>query len=384
MPPEADADLSNWRTNPFNRWAFRNVAEIVPSAAIDAGPGAPMPLPDAPASLDGFRLPGADGAVLDLRGFMQATAGDGLVILHQGRLVHESYANGNAPHAPHILMSATKSVVGLVVGALAASGEIDLETEVTDYLPEVAGTAFQGATLRQMLDMRTGVAFDVDQQRAYDAATGWEPAPGGLHGPGLHAFFAGLPPADTRHGGPFRYVSANTDLLGWAVERATGRSFAGLVSERLWKPMGAEDGAYITVDRQGAPRCTGGLCATVRDFARIGQLMVQGGLRDGVQVLPPAWLDDLADGGDAEAWRQGEFAGGFSGMTMRYRGGWYVIDDEPRTLFAMGIHGQNLFVDRANQLVIAKVSSLGVPIDFQAIALTHRAVAEFRRCLLGG
>lgn len=100
-------------------------------------------------------------------------------------------------------------------------------------------------------------------------------------------------------------------------------------------------------------------------------------------IGPAAWIADIAESGDSDAWRTGEFAEGFAGMTMSYRNGWYVIHDEPETLFAMGIHGQNLFVDRVNRLVIAKVSSQNSPIDYQAVPLTRRFVAEFLRCLLG-
>ena len=178
-------------------------------------------------------------------------------------------------------------------------------------------------------------------------------------------------------------MSANTDLLGWVIERATGKSFAALVSHLLWQPMSAEDAASITLDRQGLPRCTGGLCTTVRDLARIGQLMLTRGRRDGRQIIPRSWLDDIARNGDRNAWKQGEFAAAFGARDMSYRSGWYVINDEPRTVFAMGIHGQNLFVDQANRLVIAKLSSQHSPIDPGAMALTHRAVAEIRRCLTG-
>jgi hypothetical protein len=100
-------------------------------------------------------------------------------------------------------------------------------------------------------------------------------------------------------------------------------------------------------------------------------------------VISSALIDDIANNSDRAAWKRGEFAPFFGGLDMSYRSGWYVIHDEPAMLFAMGIHGQNLFVDRSNHLVIAKRSSQGAPIDQQTSALTHRAVAEIRRCLVG-
>ena len=375
-----DVNLSNWRKAPFSRWAFRNIRAILPAAGI--APSADVAaLPTRPIAFTQFSLGGDDGVPLGLDDVLRATATDGIVILHDGRVVFEAYDHGLTPHAPHIIMSATKSIVGLVTGILQASGDLDVDAPVTRYLPEMAGTAYEGATIRHLLDMRTGVDLDERRLRAYAVATNWDPLRDGETSQGLYAFFQSLKFQPKPHGGPFKYVSANTDLLGWAIERATGRSFNALVSDLLWKPMGAEDAGWITLDREGLPRCTGGLCATVRDLARVGQLVLTGGWRDGRQVVPRAWLDDIAENGDRSAWKQGEFAAAFGGRDMSYRSGWYVINDEPRTVFAMGIHGQNLFVDRANRLVIAKLSSQHSPIDPKAMALTHRAVGEIRRCL---
>jgi CubicO group peptidase (beta-lactamase class C family) len=387
-PLETDAgpnqvNLANWRHSPCSRWAFRNIRAVLPVADIASSADAVWPLPVRAMSLAQFRLGSEGGVTLGLDDVLRATATDGIVILHDGHVVFEAYDHGLTPHAPHIIMSATKSIVGLVTGILQGDGDLDVDAPVTRYLPEMAATAYEGATIRHLLDMRTGIDFDERQLRAYAVATYWDPLRDGETTQGLRAFFQSLKSPQKPHSGPFKYVSANTDLLGWAIERATGASFAALVSDLLWKPMGAEDAGYITLDREGLPRCTGGLCTTVRDLARIGQIMLMGGRRDGRQIIPTSWLDDIAGNGDRTASKQGEFAAGFGGLDMSYRSGWYVINDSPRTLFAMGIHGQNLFVDQANRLVIAKLSSQHSPIDPSAMALTHRTVAEIRRCLTG-
>ncbi|MBX3480666.1 MAG: serine hydrolase [Caulobacter sp.] len=376
MPPpsETRADLSNWRSRPHSIAAFRNIDQLMPTAPIAAGSA--WALPPSPASLEDLTVR-AGGQALSLEAVMQATAGDGLVVLKDGRLVLETYANGLGRHDRHIVMSATKSVVGLVVGILVGEGLMDVAAPVSDLIPEVANGPYAGATLRQLIDMRAGVALTLEQQAAYNAASGWEPVAPGETG-GLHAFFSTLEGPPARHGGPFRYVSANTDLVGWAIERAAGAPFSQLVSERLWVPAGAEDDGAITLDPAGDPRTTGGLCCTVRDFARLGQRLVEGD-----PMVPAAWIEDIATGGDPEAWRQGEFAAGFGGMTMRYRSGWYVIDDAPQTLFAMGIHGQNLFLDRANNIVVAKVSSHNDPFDPRAVGLNHLLFNAIWRMLLG-
>jgi hypothetical protein len=153
----------------------------------------------------------------------------------------------------------------------------------TDVIPEVAGTAYQGATIRHLLDMRAGVAFDEDYLAtsgpivAYRKAANWNPLEPDDTPSDLRSFYREMTKSAGPHGGPFNYVSPNTDLLGWVIERATGERYADLMAELLWKPMGAARSAYITVDRLGAPRCAGGVCTTVRDLARVGQLMVDAG-----------------------------------------------------------------------------------------------------------
>src|SRR6185436_4234552 len=126
------------------------------------------------------------------------------------------------------------------------------------------------------------------------------------------------------------------------------------MSELLWKPMGAERSAYITVDRLGAPRTAGGMCATLRDLARVGQLVADGGRRGATEIIPAAWLEDIARNGDAAAWAAGSFVEYFPGLDIHYRAKWYVLRGREPLVFGWGIHGQNLFVDRARQLVIAK------------------------------
>ena len=378
------ADLSNWRASPFSRWAFHYVDKVLPVAAIAAGPQA-MALPDALQPLDERVRLSVGGRSLDLAAVLQATATDGIVVLQDGRVVYERYFNGMTQESPHILMSATKSVVGLIAGILQGQGALDVDALVSRYVPEIEGTAYAEATVRHLLDMRTGVVLDGEVLGAYTAASHWDPVAEEAARPSFHEFFSTMAAPHRPHGGAFSYISANTDLLGWVLERAAGEPFAALASRLLWAPMGAERGALITTDRAGSPRCTGGLCATVRDFARLGQLMVQQGQRDGAAVVPLGWVEDIGANGDREAWRTGEFGERFAPLSrsMSYRSGWYVVDGPPRMLFATGIHGQNLFVDEASRLVVAKVSSQADRVDERATGLTHMAVAAIRRCLTG-
>lgn len=254
--PAAQATLANWRTAPFNRWGFQHVRELVPSADIANDPERASALPPAHEDLSGLGL----DAEQTLAGFLQDTDTDAFVVLRKGRVVFEHYANGMSAHTPHILMSVSKSMLGLLAGILAARGVLDVERRVIDYMPELARTAYAGASVRQLLDMRVGIAFDEDYLATagpiieYRKATNWNPLGAGEAPSDLHSFFGTLTQSDGAHGGRCHYVSPNTDLLGWVIERAAGARYADLMSELLWRPMGAERSAYITVDRLGAPR----------------------------------------------------------------------------------------------------------------------------------
>ncbi|MGH7388352.1 MAG: serine hydrolase domain-containing protein [Candidatus Rokuibacteriota bacterium] len=385
--PEGQVTLANWRTPPFNRWAFHHVREIVPSADIPHDPDTALGLPSAPVDMGTLRIDGDGGRALSLDEFLDETNTDGVVIVHRDRIVFERYANGMTAESPHILMSVSKSLLGLLAGVLAARGDLEPDRPVTDVVPEVAGTAYRGATIRHLLDMRAGIAFDEDYLAtsgpiiAYRKAASWNPLEPGDTPADLRSFYREMTKSAGPHGGPFNYVSPNTDLLGWAIERATGERYANLMSELLWKSMGAARSAYITVDRLGAPRCAGGVCATVRDLARIGQLMVEGGALGGTQVVPESWIEDIARSGDPEAWVAGNGARYFPGFPIRYRSKWYVLDGEAPMLFGVGIHGQNLFLDRRHGIVIAKVSSQAIPMDTARIVLATRAASRIMEFL---
>ena len=189
-------------------------------------------------------------------------------------------------------MSVSKSLLGLLIGILIDRGKLDPERLVTDVLPELLGTAYEGAKIWHLLDMRADVAFDEDYLALsgpiveYRKSTNWNPPDPGASPSDLRSFYQTLRSSEGHHGGRFHYISPNTDLLGWIVERAADERYADLMSRYLWRPMRAECSAYITVDRLGAPRCAGGVCTTARDLARIGQLIVDNGVVAGRRSSP--------------------------------------------------------------------------------------------------
>ncbi len=389
FPPstELQVTLANWRKPPFNKWSFKHVREIVPTAEIGNDPQNVRELPTAPYDFGELRINEA-GKSSSLESFLRATDTDGFMVMRAGNILYEFYDNGMTRDTPHILMSVSKSVLGLIVGILVQRGILDLNALVTRFIPEVQNTAYAGATLRNLMDMRVGVVFDEDYLAStgpiieYRKAQNWDPLAPGESPRDLRTFFTSLVHKDGTHGGRLHYVSPNTDLMGWVIERATGERYADLVSELLWRPMGAARSAYITVDRLGAPRCAGGFCATTGDLARLGLLLAEDGTYAGKQIVPLNWIEDILTQGDTNAWDNGDYAKYFPLMSIHYRSKWYVLRGAAPMMFGVGIAGQNLFIDGKNQIVIAKFSSQALPMDEKRILLTMRGVEGMRSYLL--
>jgi len=385
LAPDQQVTLSNWRTPPFNRWAFNHVSELVPSAMIRAHPRADS-LPVQPIDL-GRCTVRYEQADWTLDQWLQQTYTDSLVVLKNGHIAYEYYADGQSPSVPHIWMSVTKSVLGLMAGIMAEKYPIDLDSPLVGHIPELQGSAFEGATIRHALDMRVGIQFNED----YHARNGaiieyrkshlWDPTPVGEPQTYLRQFFSTLRTRDGEHGGRFHYVSPNTDLLGWLIERTTGERYADLLSNWLWKPINAERDAYITVDRLGAPRCAGGLCAVPRDMARIGRLLVTGGRVGNVQVVPKQWVDDILSFDGRQAWRSGDFYDLFDQADLHYRSKWYVKRADRPLVNGVGVFGQHVFVDPAADLVISKCSSQPLPLEKSFISMTMAGVEGLRQIL---
>ena len=347
------AKLDNWRTTPYSKWSFHHVREIVPSAEIKNNNQVILPLSE---NIKTF-------ANLNISKIMDETETDAIVITKDNDILFEKYNNKMTKSSPHILFSVSKSILGLLVGSLVESKELKEDDLVIKYIPELDGTAYSDATIRDLLDMRVGVKFDEDYTAVsgpivnYRYAANWNPVPKGVEAGDLRSFMSSLTERDGKHGGRFHYVSPNTDLMAWVCERATGVRYAELLSERLWTPIGAEYSGYITVDRIGAARAAGGVCFTARDLARVGLLIANNGYANGKQIISETWIDDIVNNGSDDAWKKREGMDEFGNMPIHYRSFWYVQKDGDPLVHGLGIHGQYLFIDLKLKLSIAWFSS---------------------------
>ena len=167
--------------------------------------------------------------------------------------------------------------------------------------------------------------------------------------------------ASGEHGKAYQYCSANTDVLAWLISEVTQRSYQDLLTQYLWQPMGAHDDATVIVDGEGLSVGNGGISCTTRDLARFGLLMVNGGRANGQQVVPAAWVEATFDGASADVesadYLQALHPGG------SYKNKWWITAGSSREIFGVGIYGQYVWVDPTGKTVIAKFSSLPIPVD---------------------
>ena len=347
------ANLDNWRKTPFSKWAFHHVREIVPTANIENKSGL----------VNNLRLNIQKFSDLNLDKVMEETETDSLVIAKDDTILFEKYNNGMSENSPHILFSVSKSILGLIVGALIESKTLKESDLIIRFIPELKMTAYSDATIRDLLDMRVGVKFDEDYTATtgpiinYRYAANWNPVPAGIEAGDLKSFMETLNDRDGLHNDRFHYVSPNTDLLAWVCERASGMRYSDLLSDLLWTPLGAESSGYITVDRLGGMRAAGGVCFTARDLARVGLMIASYGYANNKQIIPEVWIKDIIQNGSDSAWEKRIGMDEFGNMPMHYRSFWYVQKNGDPLIHGLGIHGQYLFIDPKLNLSVAWFSS---------------------------
>jgi CubicO group peptidase (beta-lactamase class C family) len=360
--PESQVTLANWQDPPFNRWAFKHLRELIPSHVIPAAPPGAAPLPASALPLGNPPLTRLDGSAATLDAVLAETFTDAFLVMHDGQVVAERYYDGMTAGTRHLLMSVSKSILGCVAGVLADRGLLDPRAPVTAYVPEAARSGYAGATIRDLLDMRTGVAFRETytapdaEVRVMERSMGWRPMQP-ADPQGAYPYLLTLGSAGP-HGGDFSYRSADSDMLGWACERASGIRTADLVSALVWQPIGAEADAEITCDPLGSAIPDGGISATARDLARFGQMLVDDGVARGQVVVPEAWLADVRspEPGVRDAFARTDNEPVLPGGWYRSQF-WVIPGPGGPVLVCLGIHGQLIYADRASRTVVVKMST---------------------------
>jgi CubicO group peptidase (beta-lactamase class C family) len=273
-------------------------------------------------------------------------------------VLFEYYADAMKPSDTHLLMSVSKSLTSTLCGVFVERGLVNPDGAVVDYIEELRGSAWEGCTVQHLLDMRAGTRWDYEEDEMKICDVSDYRAHSRRDIPPDTASWIRLIENSHEHGGSFRYVSLESDVLGWVLERAGGGRFADLFSREIWSAIGAERDAEIVLDNSGFSIVEGGICTTLRDLGRFGQMCLQAGELSGRQLVPADWLARLGV-------RDQELIGAYSGAPEYdpakpdafYHDNWWIFDALRGVYSGIGINGQALLIHHPTRTVVVKFSS---------------------------
>ena len=381
-PPSADKQVTfqNGGQFPNLRWTLQHMRELVPSRNVWRGRGAAGDLTRAERDWSSFAFTDERGQRLGVDAYAERTYTDALVVLHKGRVMLERYWTGMTPDTLHSVFSVTKSLTGMLASQLIAEGKLDPAAKVSRYLPELAGSAWEDATVQQTLDMTASVKFREDyadptsEVIQYAISSGLVPMPPTWNGPRDTISFLKTLRKEGEHGAGYGYKTVHSEIVGWLIHRVTGKPFSQNLSERVWSRMGAENDASINIDRLGFESMGSGFNATARDLARLGEVLRNEGKVGGVfsrqELLSKAAVDMIRTGGDRDKFKAG---GQPARPGYSYRNQWWIVHNADGAYEASGIHGQYIHINPAAEVVIVRLGSSPVASNGPAHGLHMRA-----------
>lgn len=348
--------LRNWLQFPHNPWSFRHMRELFPTGEVGTGGRTPSKLATGP-RLDVERLTfkDADGQDVTAGDYFRREFVDGFIVLHRGRVVFENYYASMKPGDRHLWQSMTKSFTGLMAEVLIEKGKLDPSRTAESYVPELQGTPWGQATLRQLLDMEVNV--EEPSTRAAELPPDfWSKA----------HFLETLKTSGAVQKGPngatWFYTNNAPQTVGLVLAKVSGKSWHALAQELVWDKLGAQSSADIWLDTQAQAAAAGGFSSTLRDAARFGQMMVDEGRVGDRQVVPASVIRRLRqNAGNATRTAQGNVLMLRQRPDMAYKSYWYQDSGPSGTLEALGIFGQHLHANPAERIVIVQFGSYTGP-----------------------
>ena len=329
---------------------YRNMDKLRPTRKIAAG-GAVLKLPEKRVDLGDVEIT-ADGQTLTVDEYFIQQNVAGLLVIKDGNIIYERYGLGNTEHSLWVAFSVAKSVTSMLIGAAIQDGYIkSLDEKVTDYLPRLKHSAYDQSNIRNLLQMSSGVEWNEDYaDPESDIGIIARESPDTLE---LYEYLRHKP-SDAAPGEIFNYNTAETNLAGTLLRAAIGNNLATYLSEKIWAPYGMESDASWMLSEAGGGEY-GGCCinATLRDYGRLGLFALNDGqLADGTRVLPPGWMEESTTPSK-----------GYAGY------GYFWWLGEGSDYRAVGIYGQAIFIDPAENVIIAQHSARAVASNKQDWAL---------------
>ena len=354
-------NIDDWdEGGPLMRYVFLNMSEFWNHSIIHrSGPIRTLPAKSR-SEVARFRV-NVESGEMPLDDYVNASTVNGAIVLHKGDIVYESYPRMR-PYDKHLYMSVSKSLAATLIAILEDRELVDVETSIETYLPTLAGSGWDGVSVRDILDMASGIGCleleagaYTDPSKCYyqyEASLGWlrrtaETADNA---------FDYMPTLESHRpaGEAFEYTSPNTFILGWLAEEVTGRTLVELLSEEIWQKIGAESDAIIIAPRFGVPIISGGISSTLRDMARFGLQFTPSGRKDQSSFVSERYLHNIQQGGRPEIFNaardEPRMVAGEPALHNSYQ--WdFVMEDGD--FFKSGYGGQGLYVSTTHDLVVA-------------------------------
>ena len=366
FPPPKDKRLSaadgSFFRFPALRWTVVHMREFAPTVKVSRGLAASSPLQyELDPGIDTITfLPWDATEEMTWEESLFKNYTDGMLIMHRGKVVYEKYFGELSEEQVHAVMSVSKTFTGTLAAILVAEGKLDEKALVSEYIPELAESAYGDATVRQVMDMTTGLAFS--ENYADPNAEIWAFSAAGnpmlnqkeYQGPVGYFEYLQTLKKEGEHGEVFGYRTVNTDALGWIVSRVTGQKLSSYLSERIWKKLGMEQDAYYQIDAVGTPFAGGGFNAGLRDLARFGEMIRNDGVYNGQRIIPQAAVADILKGGDKAAFAKSVY-NKLEGWS--YRNMWWMTHNEHKAFAARGVHGQTIYIDPTAEMVLVRLAS---------------------------
>ena len=386
-PIEYQVTLDNWRKYPFNSWSFVNVRNLIPTSPIYNNPDKKVILQKQLIDIDDLVIDHKNTSY-KLKEIFKICDTDAFLVMHKGKIKFEFYDKFTRFNTPHIIFSVSKSLTSLLTGILVEKKVINLNNYISHILPETKGTAYEDATVRNVLDMSIASGFIEDYTgqaeifKKYRSSTGWDlPETNSTQTvKGLHDFLSSMPKSNQKHGKKYHYCSPHSDLLGWIIERASGENYSKIMADLLFKKAGINHEANVTVDKWGASRAAGGISVSPYDLLLLSELVRNHGSNKNGQVIPAAWIEDFVNNKNNNSYLNQDNLERFP--NGNYRSKWYQTGFKDNEYCAIGIHGQNIWINPQKEITIVRMSSASDPINIKTEELMFSVFNEISKIFI--
>jgi len=352
----------NWLRPPYKYWSIKNVDKLF-SVGIIAKGEKNTPLEKGSFDLTDLKIEQFDGKIYGFEEHLDSNRTDGFLVLNKGKIIYEKYFGNMTENSTHNWFSVSKSLTGLTAAILAAEGKIDLQKTTTDYLPELKGSAWDGATVQQVMDMTVNLQYNEAYNNPKSDAYKFAKVIQFVDVPGPPSPFKDMldyfktVKKGENHEGIFHYVSSNTELIGMIISKVTGKKTSAVMSEKVWSKMGAEQDGFVVQNPNGEELVSAAINSNLRDAGRLGLLMLNDGQVNGQQVIPASVVKTIKKGGNVEKFAPSKRGKQFK--NFHYTNQWWHTDKA--AFFAKGLFGQWIYVDPTTETVIVKFTTADVP-----------------------